>query len=145
MADQIKNETVNTAAEETQAAETKVEQQNAAPAPADQPGAPAQPEKEKKEHPKWDAFKTKAKKVGKWVGLGAAVVGGLFVANKLGQAKGQAEGFDAACEGLAKASPDPVPVLPGPTDGCGVDTIADVDFGDVAVSDLESVDTTLAE
>lgn len=128
MAQEIKNETVNVESEETQATETKVEQQNAAPAPADQPGAPAQPEKEKKEHPKWDAFKSKAKKVGKWVGLGAAVVGGIFVANKLGQAKGQAEGFDQACDAFknANSGPDPVPELPGPTDGCGVDTIGDV-------------------
>ena len=67
------------------------------------------PEKEKKEHPKWDAFKTKAKKVGKYVGLGAAVVGGLFVANKLGKATGKAEGYDAAMDALKT---DPVPELP---------------------------------
>lgn len=141
MADQVKNVTDNVATEETQATEVKAEQASPAPAPVEAPAEPAQPEKEKKEHPKWDAFKAKAKTVGKWVGLGAAVVGGLFVANKLGQAKGQAEGFDAACEGLAKASPDPVPELPMNDIGSGVDTIADVDFGDVSVTDLEPVDT----
>ena len=131
---QNQNATVNdTVAEETQATEVTTEQQNAAPAPVEAPAEPAQPEKEKKEHPKWDAFKTKAKKVGKWVGLGAAVVGGLFVANKLGQAKGQAEGFDAACNGLAKASPDQVPELPMNDIGGGVDDVTDVDFGDVTV------------
>lgn len=136
MAQEIKNETVNTAAEETQATETKTEQQIAAPE-ASQAETGTQ-EKEKKEHPKWDAFKTKAKKVGKWVGLGAAVVGGLFVANKLGQAKGQAEGFDQACDAFAKANPDPVLELP--QNDIGVDEIVDVDFGDVT-GDPVPVDT----
>ena len=136
MAQEIKNETVNTATEETQATETKTEQQNAAPE-ASQAETGTQ-EKEKKEHPKWDAFKAGAKKAGKWIGLGAAVVGGLFVANKLGQAKGQAEGFNAACDGLAKASPDPVPELP--MNDIGADEIVDVDFGDVT-ADPVPVDT----
>lgn len=137
MAQVNENATVNTAAEETQATETMKEQQNAAPE-ASQAETGTQ-EKEKKEHPKWDAFKAGAKKAGKWIGLGAAVVGGLFVANKLGQAKGQAEGFNAACDGLAKASPDPVPELP--MNDIGVDDIVDVDFGDVTVADPVPVDT----
>ena len=59
---------------------------------------------------------------------------------KLGQAKGQAEGFNAACDGLAKASPDPVPELP--MNDIGVDDIVeDVDFGDVTVADPVPVDT----
>ena len=137
MAQEKTNVTV-TETEETQTTETMKEQQNAAPE-ASQAETSTQ-EKEKKEHPKWDAFKTKAKKAGKWIGLGAAVVGGLFVATKLGQAKGQAEGFNAACDGLAKASPDPVPELP--MNDIGVDDIVeDVDFGDVTVADPVPVDT----
>ncbi len=140
---QIKEETVNVATEETQETEVKAEQASPAPAPVETPAEPAQPEKEKKEHPKWDAFKSKAKKVGKWVGLGAAVVGGMFVANKLGQAKGQAEGFDQACDAFAKGTnsgPDPVPELPMNDIGGGVDAVTDVDFGDVTVLD-DPVDT----
>ena len=137
MAQEIKNETVNV---ET---EVKAEQASPAPAPVEAPAEPAQPEKEKKEHPKWDAFKSKAKKVGKWVGLGAAVVGGMFVANKLGRAKGQAEGFDNACEAFAKvanAGPDPIPELPMNDIDGGVDAVTD-DFGDVTVLDDPVIDT----
>lgn len=132
MAAEKTNVTV-TETEETQATETMKEQQNAAPeAKQEETGTQ---EKEKKEHPKWDAFKTKAKKVGKWVGLGAAVVGGLFVANKLGQAKGQAEGFDQACDAFAKANPEPVPELP--CNDIGVDNIVeDVDFGEVTTDPI---------
>lgn len=139
---QIKNETVNVASEETQATEVKAEQASPAPAPVEAPAEPAQPEKEKN-HPKWDAFKSKAKKVGKWVGLGAAVVGGIFVANKLGQAKGQAEGFDQACDAFSKANsgPDPIPELPMNDIGVGDDAVTDVDFGDVTVPD-PVIDTT---
>lgn len=136
MADQ-KNVAVNTEAEETQATETKVEQQIAAPE-ASQAETGTQ-EKEKKEHPKWDAFKAGAKKAGKWIGLGAAVVGGLFVANKLGQAKGQAEGFNAACDGLAKANPDPVLELP--QNDIGADTIVDADFSELDVTADPVIDT----
>lgn len=134
---QEKNVTVNEVSEETQATETKVEQQIAAPE-ASQAETGTQ-EKEKKEHPKWDAFKTKAKKVGKWVGLGAAVVGGLFVANKLGQAKGQAEGFDQACDAFAKTNPDPVPELP--QNDIGADTIVDADFTELDVTSDPVIDT----
>ena len=141
MAQEIKNETVNV---ET---EVKAEQASPAPAPVEAPAEPAQPEKEKKEHPKWDAFKSKAKKVVKWVGLGAAVVGGMFggmfVANKLGRAKGQAEGFDNACEAFAKvanAGPDPIPELPMNDIDGGVDAVTD-DFGDVTVLDDPVIDT----
>ena len=138
MADQNKNVTVNNEAEETQATETKVEQQNAAPE-ASQAETGTQEKEEKKEHPKWDAFKAGAKKAGKWIGLGAAVVGGLFVANKLGQAKGQAEGFNAACDGLAKANPDPVLELP--QNDIGTDTIADADFSELDVTADPVIDT----
>ena len=141
---QEKNVTVNEVSEETQATETKVEQQIAAPASVEAPAEPAQPEKEKKEHPKWDAFKSKAKKVGKWVGLGAAVVGGMFVANKLGKAKGQAEGFDNACEAFAKvanAGPDPIPELPMNDIDSGVDTIVDADFTELDVTADPVIDT----
>lgn len=101
--------------------EEVMEQQNAAPEQtANQPEAPVEPEKEAK-HPKLDAFKTKAKKIGKWVGLGAAVVGGLFVANKIGQAQGQALGFDQACDSFAKTNPDPLPELTTDTSDIGLD------------------------
>jgi hypothetical protein len=141
MAQEIKNETVNVASEETQATEVKAEQASPAPASVETPAEPVKPEKETKEHPKWDAFKTKAKKVGKWVGLGAAVVGGLFVANKLGQAKGQGDGFDHACEAFARGmNHDPVPELPMNDIGSWDDAVTDVDFGDVTVPD-DPVDT----
>lgn len=134
---QEKNVTVNEVSEETQATETKVEQQIAAPE-ASQAETGTQ-EKEKKEHPKWDAFKTKAKKVGKWVGLGVALVGGLFVANELGQAKGQAKGFDQACDTFAKTNPDPVPELP--QNDIGADTIVDADFTELDVTSDPVIDT----
>lgn len=132
MADQ-KNVTNNVATEETQSAEVKTKQQIAAPETNEQ-SQPSEQVKEK-EHPKWDAFKTKAKKVGKWVGLGAAVVGGLFVANKLGQAKGQAEGFDKACDAFAKSNPDQVPQLTIKDDPIGDDVIIEADFTELDVSD----------
>lgn len=138
MADQ-KNVTNNVATEETQAAEVKTEQQNAAPE-ASQAETGTQ-EKEKKEHPKWDAFKTKAKKVGKWVGLGAAVVGGLFVANKLGQAKGQAEGFDQACDAMSKSNPDLVPQLTIKDDPIGDDVIIEAEFAELDVTADPVIDT----
>lgn len=139
MADQ-KNVTNNVATEETQAAEVKTEQQNAAPETNEQ-SQPSEQVKEKKEHPKWDAFKTKAKKVGKWVGLGAAVVGGLFVANKLGQAKGQAEGFDQACDAFAKSNPDQVPQLTIKDDPIGDDVIIEADFTELDVTPDPVIDT----
>lgn len=134
------NVTGNEATEETQAAEVKTEQQIAAPETNVQ-SQPSEQVKEKKEHPKWDAFKTKAKKVGKWVGLGAAVVGGLFVANKLGQAKGQAEGFDQACDAFAKSNPDQVPQLTIKDDPIGDDVVIDAEFVDLG----DPVIDTLAE
>lgn len=137
MAQEIKNETVNVESEETQATETKVEQQNAAPAPADQPGAPAQPEKEKTSV--WQKVKTVAKKVGKTVKNVVPIVGVGLVAFATGKAIGKACGMEAAITGM---NPDPAqPELPGPTDGCGVDTIEDVDFGDVTVIDDPVIDT----
>ena len=139
MADQ-KNVTVNEATEETQAAEVKTEQQNAAPETNVQ-SQPSETVKEKKEHPKWDAFKTKAKKAGKWIGLGAAVVGGLFVANKLGQAKGQAEGFDQACDSFAKSNPNSVPQLTIKDDPNGDDVIIDAEFAEIDVTADPVIDT----
>ena len=139
MADQ-KNVTVNEVSEETQAAEVKTEQQIAAPETNVQ-SQPSEQVKDKKEHPKWDAFKTKAKKVGKWVGLGAAVVGGLFVANKLGQAKGQAEGFDQACDAFAKSNPDQVPQLTIKDDPIGDDVIIDAEFAELDVTADPVIDT----
>ena len=61
MAQENVKETVNTATEETQATETKTEQQNAAPE-ASQAETGTQ-EKEKKEHPVLDKIKTGAGKV----------------------------------------------------------------------------------
>lgn len=140
MAQVNENATVNTAAEETQATETKTEQQNAAPAPADQPGAPAQPEKEKKEHPVWDKVKTGAKKVGNFVKRTAPIVAAVGGGILLGKAIGKAEGYENAL-GKMNPSPNPTPELPGPTEDCGVDEIVDVDFGDVTVTDPVPVDT----
>lgn len=140
MAQDIKNETVNVATEETQATETKVEQQNAAPAPADQPGAPAQPEKEKKEHPVLDKIKTGAGKVWSFTKKAAPIAGAVVVGVFAGKALGKAEGYEKAMDRM-NPSPDPVPELPGPTEDCGVDTIEDVDFGDVTVPDDPVVDT----
>lgn len=142
MADQ-KNVTNNEAAQEvTPAAETTKEQVTA-PETTETSAEPAQPEKEKKEHPKWDAFKAKAKKVGKWVGLGAAVVGGLFVANKIGQAQGQAAGFDQACDAFARGmNPDPAqPALPQNDDVIGVDDVVDADFAEIDVTPDPVIDT----
>lgn len=140
MADQIKNVTVNEATEETQAAEVKTEQQIAAPETNVQ-SQPSEQVKEKKEHPKWDAFKAGAKKAGKWIGLGAAVVGGLFVANKLGKAQGQAEGFDAACDAFAKSNPNQVPQLTIKDDPIGDDVEIEAEFVDLTNLDDPVIDT----
>ena len=140
MADQ-KNVTNNeVATEETQAAEVKTEQQNAAPETNEQ-SQPSEQVKEKKEHPKWDAFKAGAKKAGKWIGLGAAVVGGLFVANKLGKAQGQAEGFDAACDAFAKSNPNQVPQLTIKDDPIGDDVVIEADFTELTNLDDPVIDT----
>lgn len=61
--------------------------------PAEVPAATPQTFAEK--HPKLAAAGAKAKQIGKWVGLGAAVVGGLFVAHKLGEASGFDKATDA--------------------------------------------------
>ena len=140
MADQVKNVTNNVATEETQAAEVKTEQQNAAPETNEQ-SQPSEQVKEKKEHPKWDAFKAGAKKAGKWIGLGAAVVGGLFVANKLGKAQGQAEGFDQACDAFAKSNPDQVPQLTIKDDPIGDDVVIDAEFAELDVTADPVIDT----
>lgn len=139
MADQ-KNVTNNVATEETQAAEVKTEQQIAAPETNEQ-SQPSEQVKEKKEHPKWDAFKAGAKKAGKWIGLGAAVVGGLFVANKLGKAQGQAEGFDKACDSFAKSNPDLVPQLTIKDDPIGDDVVIDAEFAELDVTADPVIDT----
>lgn len=139
MADQ-KNVTNNVATEETQAAEVKTEQQIAAPETNEQ-SQPSEQVKDKKEHPKWDAFKAGAKKAGKWIGLGAAVVGGLFVANKLGQAKGQAEGFDQACDAMTKSNPDLVPQLTIKDDSIGDDVVIDAEFAELDVTADPVIDT----
>ena len=58
---------------------------------------------------------SKIKKVGKWVAAGAAIAGGLFVANKLGNATGYAQGradADAASannNGSSDPEPDDIP------------------------------------
>lgn len=140
---QIENIAVETnqAQVETPVQENVAEQASPAPAPVEAPAEPVKPEKEAKEHPKWDAFKAKAKKVGKWVGLGAAVVGGLFVANKIGQAQGQVAGFDQACDSFAKSQPDPIPELPMNNIDGGVDvTQTPVEVPEVG--DLSSIEIT---
>lgn len=125
---------------ETPATEATVEQQNAAPAPADQPGAPAQPEKEKKEHPVWDSIKAGAGKVWNFTKKAAPIAGAVVVGVIAGKALGKAEGYENALDKM-NPSPDPVPELPGPTEEFGVDTDAQVEDA-VSDLDLSDVDTT---
>ena len=83
----------NTATEVTNAPATQ-EQQAQVPATA--------PEQTPAEKPKfWDGpVGSKIKKVGKWVAAGAAIVGGLFIAEKVGEGLG----FDKATDAYNKAS-----------------------------------------
>jgi len=74
-------------------------------APAEVPAAVPQTFAEK--HPKLAAAGEKAKKIGKWVGLGAAVVGGLFVAHKLGEASGFDKATDAYNSRQSGDNPEP--------------------------------------
>ena len=92
--------------------------------PAETPAAVPQTFAEK--HPKLAAAGEKAKKIGKWVGLGAAVVGGLFVAHKLGEASG----FDKATDAYnsRQSGDDPEP-----------DENPDDDLGE---ADFDEVDST---
>ena len=74
--------------------------------PAETPAAvPQQSFAEK--HPKLAAAGAKVKKIGKWVGLGAAVVGGLFVAHKLGEASGFDKATDAYNSRQSGDNPEP--------------------------------------
>ena len=74
---------------------------------------------------------SKIKKVGKWVAAGAAIAGGLFVANKLGNATGYAQGRADADAAYANnnGSSDPVP------DDIPEDAI--IDDGDGNYSEIE--------
>ena len=113
----VNNETVNATAEVAQQTAPVVEQQVVAqpvevPAATVDAGAqvPAEvtPQTFAEKHPKLAAFGQKAAKVGKIVGIGAAVVGGLFVAHKLGEASG----FDKATDAYNNRTgndPDPEP------------------------------------
>lgn len=74
--------------------------------PAEVPvAAPQQTFAEK--HPKLAAAGAKIASVGKWVGLGAAVVGGLFVAHKLGEASGFDKATDAYNSRQSGDNPEP--------------------------------------
>ena len=46
-------------------------------------------------HPKLAAFGGKAKKVGKWLGVGAVAIGSIAIASKVGEAKGYNKAIDA--------------------------------------------------
>lgn len=109
---------------ENPAATQNVEQQTAAPTETGTPEATGTPEKQKKEHPKLDAFVAGAKKAGKVIGVGVLAVGGFIVANKLGKGKGYQDGVEASNEAFnaGVASATPVQELPGPTVDSGVDT-----------------------
>lgn len=73
--------------------------------PAETPAAVPQTFAEK--HPTLAKVGEKAKKVGKWVGLGAAVIGGLFVAHKLGEASGFDKATDAYNNRQTGDNPEP--------------------------------------
>lgn len=137
MAQENVKETVNTAAEETQATETKTEQQNAAPeAKQEETGTQ---EKEKKEHPVLDKIKTGAGKVWNFTKKAAPIAGAVVVGVFAGKALGKAEGYEKAIDRMNPTSPEPVPELP--CNDIGADDIVDVDFGDVTVADPVPVDT----
>ena len=136
MADQ-KNVTVNTEAEETQATETKMEQQNAAPE-ASQAETGTQ-EKEKKEHPVLDKIKTGAGKVWSFTKKAAPIAGAVVVGVFAGKALGKAEGYEKAMDRMNPTSPEPVPELP--QNDIGADTIVDADFSELDVTADPVIDT----
>lgn len=126
MAQQETNQVNNNAEAqgENPAATQNVEQQTAAPTETGTPEATGTPEKQKKEHPKRDAFVAGAKKAGKVIGAVALAVGGLVVANKLGKGKGYQQGVNDSNEAFnaGVASATPAQELPGPTVDDGFDT-----------------------
>ena len=130
---QNKNVAVNATAEVAQQAPV-VEQVTQAqpvevPATTEQQ-APAQvpaevtPQTFAEKHPKLAAFGKKAAKVGKIVGIGAAVVGGLFVAHKLGEASGFDKATDAYNNRTSGDDPEP-------------DYDPDDDLGDEGVEEVD--------
>lgn len=129
MADQ-KNVNVNEAAQEvTPAAETTKEQVTA-PETTETSAEPAQPEKEKKEHPVLDSIKAGAGKVWNFTKKAAPIAGAVVVGVLAGKALGKAEGYENALDKM-NPSPDPTPALPM-NDDIGVDNVVDADFAELA-------------
>lgn len=75
----------------------------------------AAPEEEKtkvsfsEKHPKLAAFGGKAKKVGKWIVIGAGAVGTAVLINKAGEAKGFNKAIDAMNAGNNGSNPEAIP------------------------------------
>lgn len=109
-------------ATQTQPVEVPATTEAGAQVPAEQA---ATPQTFAEKHPKLAAFGKKAAKVGKVVGIGAAVLGGLFVAHKLGEASG----FDKATDAYNNRTgndPDPEPDY-DPDDDLGDEGVEEVD------------------
>lgn len=139
MADQ-KNVAVNNevAQEATPAAETTKEQVTA-PETTGTSAEPAQPEKEKKEHPVWDKVKAGAGKVWSFTKKAAPIAGAVVVGVFAGKALGKAEGYENAMDKM-NPSPDPAPALPM-NDDIGVDNVVDADFTELDVTPDPVIDT----
>lgn len=60
-------------------------------------------------HPKLAAFGGKAKKVGKWIVIGAGAVGTAVLINKAGEAKGFNKAIDAMNAGNNGSNPEAIP------------------------------------
>ena len=60
-------------------------------------------------HPKLAAVGSKAKKVGKWLGVGAVAIGSIAIATKVGEAKGYNKAIDAMNAGNGTANPEAIP------------------------------------
>lgn len=121
----VQQETTNAPVQEQQATPVAAPVANQQ-VPAETPATVPQTFAEK--HPKLAAAGEKAKKVGKWVGLGAAVIGGLFVAHKLGEASG----FDKATDAYnsRQSGDDPEP-----------DENPDDDLGDAEFEELHDTES----
>lgn len=61
-------------------------------------------------HPKLAAFGAKAKKTGKWLGVGAVAVGSIVIASKVGEAKGFNKAINTLNNaGNGTAEPEAIP------------------------------------
>lgn len=81
-------------------------------------------------HPKLAAVGSKAKKVGKWIGVGAVAIGSIAIASKVGEAKGYNKAIDAMNAGNnGSAEPETIPEeIPQVDDAETVEEVTTTEF-----------------